>query len=137
MWRRRLARLAVLRDKIAEVLAEARDNVDFGTTDEWAGLATPDGVDVVPQELWSDRLAEYTTDQKITLTKELERLTLSLDGRVRIDDEPFDPAHTGGGEQPVFASPQPPASPVSMRATGCASRCSRPATRSSPSASTR
>ncbi|MFZ4720126.1 MAG: TldD/PmbA family protein, partial [Ilumatobacteraceae bacterium] len=71
---------------IAEVLAEARDNVDFGTTDEWAGLATPDGVDVVPQELWSDRLAEYTTDQKITLTKELERLTLSLDGRVRIDD---------------------------------------------------
>ena len=32
---------------IAEVLAEARDNVDFGTPDEWAGLAEPDGVDVV------------------------------------------------------------------------------------------
>ena len=32
---------------IAEVLAEARDNVEFGTPDEWAGLAEPDGVDVV------------------------------------------------------------------------------------------
>ena len=29
---------------VAEVLAEARDNVSFGTPDEWAGLASPDGV---------------------------------------------------------------------------------------------
>ena len=29
---------------LAEVLAEARDNVAFGTPDEWAGLAVPDGV---------------------------------------------------------------------------------------------
>ena len=29
---------------IDEVLAEARDNVSFGTPDEWAGLAEPDGV---------------------------------------------------------------------------------------------
>ena len=34
---------------IAEVLAEARDNVEFGTHDEWAGLAEPDGVEVVEQ----------------------------------------------------------------------------------------
>ena len=71
---------------IAEVLAEARDNVEFGTPDEWAGLAEPDGVDVVPQELWSEQLASYGTDKKITLTKELERLTLATDPRVRIDD---------------------------------------------------
>ncbi len=71
---------------IAEVLAEARDNVEFGTPDEWAGLAEPDGVDVVRQELWSDVLAEYTTDRKIELTKELERLALAADARVRIDD---------------------------------------------------
>ncbi|MFM7893783.1 MAG: PmbA/TldA family metallopeptidase, partial [Actinomycetota bacterium] len=32
---------------IAEVLAEARDNVQFGTEDEYAGLATPDGVEPV------------------------------------------------------------------------------------------
>ncbi|NBP50705.1 MAG: FtsX-like permease family protein, partial [Actinobacteria bacterium] len=31
---------------IAEVLAEARDNSAFGTPDEWAGLAAPDGVPV-------------------------------------------------------------------------------------------
>ncbi len=71
---------------IAEVLAEARDNVEFGTPDEWAGLADPDGVDVVPQELWNEALAAYGTDRKIELTKELERLTLSMDTRVRIDD---------------------------------------------------
>ena len=32
------------RTAVAEVLAEARDNVAFGTPDEWAGLAEPDGV---------------------------------------------------------------------------------------------
>ena len=42
---------------VAEVLAEARDNVEFGTVDEWAGLAEPDGVPVTEQELWSDALA--------------------------------------------------------------------------------
>ena len=31
-------------DAVAEVLAEARDNVEFGTVDEYAGLAEPDGV---------------------------------------------------------------------------------------------
>jgi PmbA protein len=49
-------------------------------------LAEPDGVDVVPQELWSERLAGYATADKIALTKELERLTLAADTRVRIDD---------------------------------------------------
>jgi PmbA protein len=71
---------------IADVLAEARDNVEFGTPDEWAGLAEADGVAVVRQELWSDLLADYSTDRKIELTKELERLTLAADGRIRIDD---------------------------------------------------
>jgi PmbA protein len=71
---------------IAEVLAEARDNLSFGTRDEWAGLAEPDGVEVVPQELWSDALASYGTDKKIAITKELERLTLAIDPRVRVDD---------------------------------------------------
>ena len=42
---------------IASVLAQARDNVAFGTPDEWAGLAEPDGVAVVPQELWNEALA--------------------------------------------------------------------------------
>jgi len=71
---------------IADVLAEARDNLEFGTPDEWAGLAEPDGVDVVEQALWNEALAACPTDRKIALTKELERLTLGADSRVRVDD---------------------------------------------------
>jgi len=72
-------------DAIREVLAEARDNLTFGTPDEWAALADPDGVDVVAQELWNESLATFSTEKKIELTKELERLTLAGDSRVRID----------------------------------------------------
>jgi len=71
---------------VAEVLAEARDNVQFGTPDEWAGLAEFDGVEVIKQDLWSDALADYSTDAKIALAKELERLTLATDPRIRVDD---------------------------------------------------
>jgi PmbA protein len=71
---------------VDEVLAEARDNVAFGTVDEWAGLAEPDGVDRTPQTLWNDNLADFPTDRKIELAKELERLTLATDRRVRVDD---------------------------------------------------
>ena len=71
---------------IAEVLAEARDNVEFGTSDEWAALVSPDGVDVVKQDLWNEVLAGYATDRKIELAKELERLAKAVDPRVRVDD---------------------------------------------------
>jgi PmbA protein len=74
---------------IADVLAEARDNVQFGTRDEWAGLAEPDGVAVVDQELWNDALAAFPTDRKIALAKELEQLTLATDGRVRVDESNY------------------------------------------------
>lgn len=71
---------------VAEVLADARDNLAFGGVDEWAGLAEPDGVEVVAQELWNETLAGYDTARKIELAKELERLTLATDSRLRIDD---------------------------------------------------
>lgn len=71
---------------VAEVLAEARDNVEFGTVDEWAGLAEPDGVTPTEQVLWSDELAAAPNDGKIELALELERLALAGDGRIRIDD---------------------------------------------------
>lgn len=74
---------------VAEVLAEARDNVEFGTPDEWAGLAEPDGVDVMPQDLWNEALAACPTDRKIELAKELERLALAADVRVRVDDSNY------------------------------------------------
>ena len=76
-----------------EVLAEARDNVQFGTPDEFAGLAEPDGVAIVKQELWNEELAAYPTEKKIELAKELERLTLAADKRVRCDDSNYDDAH--------------------------------------------
>ena len=78
---------------IAEVLAEARDNVQFGTVDEWAGLAEPDGVEPTDQPLWSDELAVFPTERKIDLAKQLEQLTLAVDGRVRVDDSNYADAY--------------------------------------------
>ena len=74
---------------VAEVLAEARDNVEFGSSDEWAALAEPDGVEVVPQPLWNESLAAYPTEDKIGLAKELERLTSAADDRVRVEESNY------------------------------------------------
>ncbi len=100
-------------DAIASVLAEARDNVAFGTPDEWAGLAEPDGVAVIAQQLWSDELAEYPTDAKIELAKELERLTRAADTRVRVDDSNYSDA---SGEAAVASTS---GIRVSGRENGC------------------
>lgn len=100
-------------DAIASVLAEARDNVAFGTPDEWAGLAEPDGVAVVAQQLWSDELAAFQTDGKIDLAKELERLTLAADSRVRVDDANYSDA---SGEAAVASTS---GIRVSGRENGC------------------
>jgi PmbA protein len=78
---------------IAEVLAEARDNVTFGTVDEWAGVAEPDGVAPTDQSLWNDELAAFPTERKIDLAKELEQLTLAADKRVRVDDSNYADAY--------------------------------------------
>lgn len=78
--------------EIAEVLAEARDNLEYGEPDEWAGMAAPDGVAVTPQSLWNDSLAATTTARKIELAKLLERLTLERDSRVRVDDANYSDA---------------------------------------------
>ena len=83
---------------IAEVLADARDNVTFGTPDEFSGLAIPDGVAQIPQKFWDEELAGYPTDQKIAFTKELEKLTLGIDDRVRVDEANYD---DGWGEVAV------------------------------------
>ena len=78
--------------EIAEVLAEARDNLGYGEPDEWAGLAEPDGVAVVPQSLWNDSLELTTTQRKIELAKLLEKLTLAGDSRIRVDDSNYSDA---------------------------------------------
>lgn len=83
---------------IREVLAEARDNVRFGSVDEHAGLAEPDGVEPVAHDLWSDELAATSTADKVELALELERRTLAIDSRVRVDDANYD---DGWGEVAV------------------------------------
>lgn len=86
---------------IAEVLAEARDNVQFGTVDEWAALAEPDGIGITEQTLWNEELAAFPTDQKIDLAKELEKLASGADPRVRVDDSNYADAH---GESAVAST---------------------------------
>ena len=72
-----------------EVLAEARENASFGSVDEFAGLAEPDGVEIVEQKLWDDDLAAFPTEKKIEIAKELERLVLAEDSRLRIDEADY------------------------------------------------
>jgi PmbA protein len=98
---------------LAEVLAEARDNVAFGTTDEWAGLAVPDGVAPAPVELWRDALDGFATEDKVALAKELERLTVGVDPRLRVEDANYADVL---GESAVATSTGIVAS---GRATGC------------------
>jgi len=74
---------------IDEVLAEARDNAGFGTPDEWAGLASPDGVTPPSITLWRDELASFPAERKIALALELEKMTLGRDKRVRVEESSF------------------------------------------------
>ncbi|MFM7068193.1 MAG: TldD/PmbA family protein, partial [Actinomycetes bacterium] len=67
---------------IAECVAEARDNARFGTPDPHAGLAAPDSVPVPELHLFDERLAASTTQDKIDLAIELERLVRSGDSRM-------------------------------------------------------
>jgi PmbA protein len=86
---------------IAEVLAEARDNVQFGEPDEFSALAEPDGVKITEQSLWDEDLAEYPTDGKIVLAKQLEKLASGQDPRVRVDDSNYS---DGYGESAVSST---------------------------------
>ena len=68
---------------LLDTLAEARDNATFGEPDQWFGLAEPDGVDVVEQDLWRDGLASFAPDRKVDLAIALERAVLGRDPRVK------------------------------------------------------
>lgn len=68
---------------LAECLAEARDNATFSSVDEHAGLAEPDGVAVPDLDLYDDRLLATSTEDKIALAVELERLVLAGDPRMK------------------------------------------------------
>jgi PmbA protein len=70
---------AVLR----ETLADARDNARLTEPDEWAGLALPDGVAAVEQDLWNPAVTSTAAERKVALALDLEREVLGRDGRVK------------------------------------------------------
>ena len=67
---------------VSDTLAEARDNASFGERDEWFGLAEPDGVEPVDQDLWREGLATFGPEGKVDLAIALERAVLGRDPRV-------------------------------------------------------
>ncbi|HKA83987.1 MAG TPA: TldD/PmbA family protein [Acidimicrobiales bacterium] len=69
-------------DVIAEVLAEARDNVRYAQPEPWVGLAEPDGVEPPPIDLWREGLAAQPTERKVDLALELERAVRARDPRI-------------------------------------------------------
>lgn len=69
-------------DVLADTLAEARDNASFGTPDEYLGLAEPDGVTVPAIDLYRPELAAASTDTKVDLALEIERVVRGADARI-------------------------------------------------------
>jgi PmbA protein len=67
---------------VAEVLAEARDNVAYAQAEPWVGLAEPDGVEPPGIDLWRDGLAAMPTELKVDLALELERAVRARDPRI-------------------------------------------------------
>jgi PmbA protein len=82
---------------LTETLADARDNAGFGTFDEHAGLATPDGVAVADLDLYREELRSFPTDAKVSLAMELEKAVLASDPRISgiEQSEYFDSFFTG------------------------------------------
>lgn len=67
---------------VRSTITDARDNAQFGTPDEFAGLAEPDGVAPDDLDLYREDLARYSPDDKVDLAIELERATLAADDRI-------------------------------------------------------
>ena len=69
-------------DTLRETFDEAFDNSRFGSVDEFAGVAEPDGVEPATLDLYRSELVEFATEDKVALALELERATLAADERV-------------------------------------------------------
>ena len=69
-------------DALAEVLAEARDNLAFATPDEHCALAEPDGVEPAELDLYRAALVDHPTEAKVALALDLERRTRAADPRI-------------------------------------------------------
>jgi PmbA protein len=69
-------------DVVRQTLDDARDNCGFGEQDEFFGLASPDGVPVVEQDLWREELATFAPAKKVEMALALERAVLAGDPRI-------------------------------------------------------
>jgi PmbA protein len=69
-------------DAVADALAEARDNATFSEPDEWSGMAHPDGVEPVEQDLWHDEVVRFPAEEKVAMAIELERRVRAADPRI-------------------------------------------------------
>ena len=69
-------------DVLADAMADARDNAQFGTFDEYVGLAQPDGTEPAALALYDAALGTFATDAKIEIAIELERLAMAADSRI-------------------------------------------------------
>ena len=70
-------------DVLAESLAQARENCEFAEADEFAGIAEPDGVEAISQDLWADEVLATSTEAKIAMAIELESMVVGADPRVK------------------------------------------------------
>ena len=68
---------------IKQALEDARDNAEFGTPDEFAGVAAPDGVKHADIDPYDPELETFATDRKIEIALELEKMLKSSDNRIR------------------------------------------------------
>ena len=81
--RQGFAYAAALDDEtLRETFDEALDNSRFGSVDEFAGVAEPDGVEPASLDLHRSELVDFPTEDKVALALELERATLAADPRV-------------------------------------------------------
>ena len=69
-------------DAAQETLREARDNAAFAESDEFNGVAEPDGVAPADLQLYREELVSYATGDKVALAIELERATRAADSRI-------------------------------------------------------
>ena len=69
-------------EALEQAVAEARDNAAFGSPDEYAGLAEPDGVDPVVLDVYRADLLDVDPQRKVELALELERTTRGIDPRI-------------------------------------------------------
>lgn len=69
-------------DSLRTCVAEARDNARFASVDPNAGLAEPDGYRIPQLDLFDERLESESTESKISLAMELERMIRAGDRRI-------------------------------------------------------